>query len=389
VASESFYRSRINFSVFDDEEDDPVKILAITNMYPSLERPGSGVFVEQQIKGLLSRGMDVRVMFVDRRKEGASAYYRIAPMLQGELADFAPDLVHVMYGGVMADQVTKQRGLPPTVVTFHGSDLLGENLSGLARKLISHYGVHCSRKAARRSDGIIVVGRHLLKALGAEIAAAKVQVIPCGIDLERFKPLDQQQCRERLGWQPDDFHILFATSEGDPVKRPELARAAVGLLDGKYGHVKFHVLSGTPNSEVPYWLNAADVLLLTSKHEGSPTIVKEALACGLPVVSVPVGDVRERIAGIDGCHLAEPQPEHLARKLELVYKIRQRLNCDEKLQDISNQTIAARLEQFYLDILRRRHLSEARIAEDAIKSGRQHGVSSHRQRGLAHENARV
>ena len=389
MASEGFYRCRISFSVFDDEEDGPVKILAVTNMYPSLERPGSGVFVEQQIKGLLARGIDVRVMFVDRRKEGASVYYRIPALLQRELADFAPDLVHVMYGGVMADQVTKQGSLPPTVVTFHGSDLLGENLSGLARKLISHYGVHCSRKAARRAEGIIVVGSHLLTALGAGIVAAKVQVIPCGIDLERFKPMDQHQCRERLGWQPDDFHVLFATSAGDPVKRPELARAAVGLLHGIYGHVKFHVLSGTPNSEVPYWLNAADVLLLTSKHEGSPTIVKEAIACGLPVVSVPVGDVRERIAGIDGCHLAEPQPEDLARKLDFVYKIRQRLNCDEKLQDISNQTIAARLEQFYLDTLRRCHVSEARIAEGAIKNRPEYRVPPHRQGGLAGDIARV
>jgi glycosyltransferase involved in cell wall biosynthesis len=229
----------------------------------------------------------------------------------------------------------------------------------------------------------------LLKALSGGIVATKVQVIPCGIDLERFKPLDQRQCRERLGWQPDNFHVLFATSEGDPVKRPELARAAVGLLDGKYRDVKFHVLSGTPNSEVPYWLNAADVLLLTSKHEGSPTIVKEALACRLPVVSVPVGDVRERIAGIDGCHLAEAEPEDLARKLELVYKIRQRLNCDEKLQDISNQTIAARLERFYLDILRRCPVSAERIAEGAIKSAPKYGATPIRQGGLARENARV
>jgi glycosyltransferase involved in cell wall biosynthesis len=334
-------------------------------MYPSPERPGSGVFVEQQVKGLLSRGMDVQVMFLDRRKKGPSIYYRIAPMLERELADFVPDLVHVMYGGVMANQVTKQRGLPPAVVTFHGSDLLGENLSGLARKLISQYGVHCSRKAARRANGIIVVARHLLKALGHGISASKVQVIPCGIDLERFKPLDHLRCRERLGWQPTDFHVVFATSEGDPVKQPELARAAVGLLEANDGRVKFHVLSGIPNSEVPYWLNAADVLLLTSKHEGSPTIVKEALACGLPIVSVPVGDVPERIAEINGCHLAEPMPEDLARKLELVYKSRQRLNCTEKLQEISNQTIATRLEQFYLNILSR------------------HGVTA--SAGLAHE----
>jgi glycosyltransferase involved in cell wall biosynthesis len=320
-------------------------------MYPSPERPGSGVFVEQQVKGLLSRGMDVQVMFLDRRTRGPSVYYRVAPMLERTLADFAPDVVHLMYGGVMADQVTKQRGLPPTVVTFHGSDLLGENLSGLARKLISNYGVHCSRKAARRANGIIVVARHLLKALGRGVPAGKAQVIPCGVDLARFKPLDQRLCRDQLGWASGEFHILFATSEGDPVKRPELARAAVGLFDSKHGCVKFHIMSGTPNSEVPQWLNAADVLLLTSKHEGSPTIVKEALACGLPIVSVNVGDVAERIEGIDGCHLAEAEPAALARKLELVLERRRRLDCREKLHELSSETIAGKLDHFYREII--------------------------------------
>jgi glycosyltransferase involved in cell wall biosynthesis len=327
-----------------------MKILAVTNMYPSPERPGNGVFVEQQVKSLLRRGMDVRVMFLDRKSQGPSVYYRIKETLERELADFAADIVHLMYGGVMAEKVTEFRGLPPTVVTFHGSDLLGENLSGLRRKLISQYGVYCSRKAARRAKGVIVVARHLVKALGKGVAAEKVQVIPCGIDLERFKPLEQSQCKERLGWQSNDFHVLFATSAGDPVKRPELARAAVDLLNRKHGCVKFHVLSGTPNNEVPVWLNAADVLLLTSKHEGSPTIVKEALACGLPIVSVNVGDVAERIEGVDGCHLAEAEPAALARKLDLVFERRQRLDCREKLHELSSETVAAKLEHFYQEI---------------------------------------
>lgn len=338
----------------------PMKILAVTNMYPSPERPGSGVFVEQQVLGLRARGMQVRVLFVDRRSHGPLIYYRIRPMLERELTGFAPDLVHVMYGGVMAQQVTKPRGLPPVVVTFHGSDLLGENLSGRWRKVISHYGVQCSKQAACRANGIIVVARHLLSALGKGIDQRKIQVIPCGIDLRRFKPLEQNWCRERLGWQSEDFHVLFATSAGDPVKRPELARAAVALLNQKLGRVRFHVLSGTPNNEVPVWLNAADALLLTSKHEGSPTIVKEALACGLPIVSVRVGDVAERLADIEGCHLAEPEPEDLARKLELVFANRRRLDCREKLRDLSCEAVAAKLEQFYTEILQGSHASQTK-----------------------------
>jgi glycosyltransferase involved in cell wall biosynthesis len=335
-------------------------------MYPSPARPGNGVFIEQQVSSLSARQLDVRMMFVDRRSLGPSVYYRIGAMLERELAEFAPDVVHVMYGGVMADQVTKHRGVPPTIVTFHGSDLLGENFSGLLRKLISRYGVHCSKRAARRANGVIVVARHLLKAFGKEINSSKVQVIPCGIDLERFKPMDQNRCRERLGWQTGDFHVLFATSAGDPVKRPELARAAVDILNRKRGRINFHVLSGTPNSEVPYWLNAADALLLTSKHEGSPTIVKEGLACGLPIVSVNVGDVPERIAGISGCYLAESEPEDLARKLELVFESRQRIDCGEKSKEFSCETISAKLEQFYLEVLRTYESSKVRVGNPEL-----------------------
>jgi glycosyltransferase involved in cell wall biosynthesis len=271
--------------------------------------------------------------------------------MEREVSGFGPDLIHVMYGGVMAHQVTAARGLPPVIVTFHGSDLLGENRSGWVRKLISRYGVCCSRSAARRAQGVVVVARHLLRALGKQVDPAKIRVIPCGIDLERFRPLRQDQCQARLRWESNEFHILFASSAGDPVKRPELAQAAAANLERRKGRVRFHLLSGVPNCDVPFWINASDVLLLTSEHEGSPTIVKEALACGLPIVSVPVGDVPERIGDVPGCHLAPPDPVELAEKMALVYEHGQRLDCRHKLQALSCETIAARLEDFYREVL--------------------------------------
>ena len=328
-----------------------MRILVVTNLYPSAESPASGVFIEQQVNGLVSLGLKVRVLFVDRRREGPWAYYQLGPRIRNTVAEFAPHLVHVMYGGVMASQVTRQPGLPPVIVTFHGSDLLGENLSGLRRKLISHYGVHCSRKAARRARGIVVVARHLLNALGGVLSHHKVRIIPCGIDLERFKPMDQASCRQRLKWETDCAHVLFATANSDPVKRPWLARAAMDHLASEDVSAQLHVLSGVPNAEVPVWLNASDALLLTSEHEGSPTIVKEALACGLPVVSVDAGDVAERIAGIEGCYLAKADSADLALKLRWVFERQQRLNCRAQLQELSCVAIARKLERFYEEIL--------------------------------------
>ncbi len=324
-----------------------MRILAVTNMYPSEQFPGRGVFIQEQVKGLSALGLGVRVLFIDRWRDGPTAYYRMGERLAAAFREFAPDLVHVMYGGVMAERVVRQFHFRPTLVTFHGSDLLGENLSGWARRLISRYGVWCSRRAAKAAEGIVVVARHLLRALPRAALTAKAHVLPCGIDLQRFKPMDSLLCRRQLGWRSDAFHVLFASSNGDPVKRPGLAQAAVRQTLHQGIPAELHYLTGVPNSAVPVWLNASDALLLTSLHEGSPTVIKEALACGLPVVSVDVGDVAERIEGIEGCHLARPDPAGLADRLSLVHQRRQRLDCRGRLEAISVQNVARRLKDLY------------------------------------------
>jgi len=330
-----------------------MRILAVTNMYPSESSSARGVFVHEQVKGLRAIGLDVRVLFVDRRREGPLAYYRMHDKISSAVAEFDPDAIHVMYGGVMADQVARRHHVRPIVVTFHGSDLLGENLSGWTREIISRYGVHCSRRAARVAESVIVVARHLTGALKGAASPDKTHVIPCGIDLERFQRMDPLVCKQKLGWSAGSFHVLFASSNGDPVKRPWLAKAAVAQMSNADRPPELHYLTGISNADVPVWLNASDVLLLTSRHEGSPTVVKEALACGLPVVSTDVGDVAERIEGIEGCHLAKSDPADLAAKLVSVRQRAQRLDCEVRLKELSILSIAHRLKQCYEGVTRK------------------------------------
>jgi len=342
-----------------------MRLLAVTNMYPSAARPSSGVFVREQVKGLRAIGLEVRVLLIDRRSEGAFEYYRMGDRIDAAVTEFNPDVIHVMYGGVMADQIVRRHSTHraatvrersyyrrPVVVTFHGSDLLGENLSGWVRKAFSRYGVYCSRRAAKAANGIIVVAQHLAKALRKVVTPEKVRVIPCGIDLERFKPMDSLSCKQQLGWDFRTFHVLFASNNGDPVKRPWLAKMAVEhqSRDRKGAPVQLHYMTGISNTEVPLWLNASDALILTSLHEGSPTVVKEALACGLPIVSVDVGDVAERIEGIEGCYLAEPEPTALAAKLSLVRENGTRLNCRTRLEELSILNVAQQLKQCYENV---------------------------------------
>jgi len=329
----------------------PLHVLAITNMYPSHARPTHGIFVEQQIRGLRDIGLNVEVFCVDRAEGGMASYFRMLKPLRALVQRTKPAIVHVMYGGIMADRIARWNSGCPTIITFHGSDLLGENLSGIWRRWVSRYGVRCSWRAAHAAQGIVVVSERLRHALPSGLDAAKVRVIPCGIDLERFKPLDPSACRRQLGWSKNSFNVLFASNSSDPVKRPWLAFSTVDRLKFLGVPTELRYLHGVPNLDVPTWMSASDALLLTSAHEGSPMVVKEALACGLPVVSVDVGDVAERIKGIKSCRIALPTVDDLAAELLLVLQMRDRVQAHERIQELSLGNIALKLDRFYRETL--------------------------------------
>lgn len=328
-----------------------MRILAVTNMYPTPRHPAMGTFVEQQIVGLRRIGLDVDVMLVNRCERGMGSYLTMGAELRSRIKHFQPEVVHVMYGGVLAARVTSIVEDRPSVVSLCGSDLLGEYLSGSLRRIVSECGVLASHIAARRAFGIVVKSRNLEEALPTTIDRSKVRIIPNGIDLERFRPLKQEDCREKLGWSSNKFHVLFPANAGDPRKRPYLAQAAIDIANRSGLNAEMHQIRGVPHEEVPIWLNASDVVLLTSLHEGSPNIIKEALACDVPVVSLDVGDVRERISGTEGCHVALPDPHDLGTKLGLVGSRRGRITGREKVRQLSLESTSLKLRCFYLEVL--------------------------------------
>lgn len=328
-----------------------MRILAVTNMLPTLRSPNSGRFIEQQLDGLKMIGLDVHVLFVDRVAKGMRTYAVLPRELRAKIRTCEPDLIHAHYGGVMADLVTRTVHDRPTIVTFHGSDLLGQPYESPLRRFLSSYGVFASRKAARRCAGIIIVAEHLRQALPRDVKNSKLKVIPCGIDTRLFVPRERADCCRKLGWDPDVFHVLFQDS-GDPVKRPALAFESVQALRKSGVRCELHVLRKVPYADVPIWINASNTLLLTSIHEGSPTIVKEALACNLPIVSVDVGDVCERLEGIEGCYIARPQSGDLSSKLSLVASSAERIDGRPAVQGLSLEHIAGRVADFYREVLR-------------------------------------
>lgn len=324
-----------------------LRVLAVTNTYPTPLCPAGGTFVEQQIAGLRRIGLNVEVLVINRSEGGMRSYFTAGAELQKCLKRFHPDLVHVMYGGILAEEVTRVVRNRPSVVSFCGSDLLGERLSGPLRRVLSQCGVFASHVAARRAGGIVVKSRNLEEALPVTVDRHKVRIIPSGIDLDRFRPLDQMDCCNKLGWDPNKFHVLFTTSSGDPCKRPHLAKAAVETASQLGLNAEMHILRGVPHEDVPIWFNASNVVLLTSLQEGSPNVIKEALACNVPIVSVDVGDVAERINGIDGCHIALPDPQDLGVRLISVRSRGGRIAGRERVLSLSLEQTALKLMDLY------------------------------------------
>jgi glycosyltransferase involved in cell wall biosynthesis len=300
----------------------------ITSEWPVAGSPQGGLFIKQQVDSLRSAGVETEV-FHFQGKKNPVIYWRAMTAVRELLRRQQFDLVHAQFGqsGLLAFPKRV-----PLVVTFHGSDVIGvvNDSNGkytLYGKLLSRI----SRWVASRADAVIVVARHLIQRLPK---AKPIHVVPCGIDLDLFRCIPKSRARLRLDWPLDERLVLFAANPKLAVKRFPLAERSVQILNRSVP-ARLVTASGVPYRDMPYYMNACDALVLTSMHEGSPCVVKEALACNLPVVSVAVGDVAERLAGIDSCRLcADDSPGTIAKDLEQVLLRKEPANSRDAIRPL-------------------------------------------------------
>lgn len=315
-----------------------MRILIITPEWENLP------FISQQVMFLVRKGIYIDV-FQYKAKRKLQNYLKAWLKLRTHYDLNQYDLIHAHFGqsGLIALPSRKQ-----CVVTFHGSDLQGivgrdfrYKFSGVILRLLSKF-------VASHVKQVIIVSNHMVEFLPRGVDP---QVIPCGVDLELFYPMDKETCRKQLCLPKTKHLILFGGRPYIPGKRLPLAMAAIGLLKTQLD-IELIIMNDVPHKCVPYYINACDLMLLTSLHEGSPTIVKEALACNVPVVSVDVGDVRERIGDIKGCALCRnDSPQEIARSILAVLACGNRINSRSKIENLDEKLIAQRLFNLYGSIL--------------------------------------
>jgi teichuronic acid biosynthesis glycosyltransferase TuaC len=263
---------------------------------------------------------------------------------------FRPQVIHAHYGTVTAMFAALGAGLIPLVITYRGSDL---NCLPSARGVREAAGRLLSQIAALRAARIICVSRHLKNLLWWR--QLRVTVLPSGADPDVFRPEPRKTLRAKLGWKDEERVVLFNAGCDWRNKRLDLAQNAVREARQWAPSVRLEVLDGSvAPASVPAMMNAADCLLVTSDSEGSPAVVQEALATNLPVVSVDVGDVAERLEGVAYSYVTERSPHALGRALAQVLNPPRRSDGRSRAEECSSPRIARELGRLYHEVLKER-----------------------------------
>jgi teichuronic acid biosynthesis glycosyltransferase TuaC len=319
----------------------PDRAIRVLGVIPGTESALSMPFSRREMKAVCAHGAESHVFFL-RSRTNPVAVLREAIRLRKTIREVRPDVVHAQFGTVTA-LVCVLISEVPVVITFQGQDL---NPSPGISWIRSRLGRIFSQLAARRAAEIICVSPGLRNHLAA--IANPVHVLPAGVQMNLFSPLSMEECRAKIGWKPDEKVAVINAGDNPLRKRVDIAQAAVLHAQKSIPNLRLFVFQGRIHpDEMPLYLNAADCLIMASECEGSPCVVKEALACNLPIVSVDVGDVVERLAGVTPSAIVPRDPIALGDKLVEIVRDGHRSNGREKVAELSEESIARKVVDVY------------------------------------------
>lgn len=263
-----------------------VRALIVTNLYPTQEQPRLGRFVSDQVEATRALGAEIELFTFPL---GARRYLPAARRLRRFLKGQSFDVVHAHYG--LCGWVAALAGAEPLVVTFHGTDIRHRLVGAASRRLTGRLDLIAG---ASRSAFLPEGGRP-----GLPHAERPTAVLPCGVDLERFRPIPRPEARRALGLEAGGRYLLFPANPARRVKRHDRAQQVARLAGAE-----LLTTSEVAPERMPEWINAASAVLVSSDSEGFGLAALEALACGVPLLSTPVG-VAPLVAGaVDGCLVA-------------------------------------------------------------------------------------
>lgn len=254
--------------------------------------------VKSQAESLIKAGTDVEFFTIIGK--GLKGYLQNVVPLKNIINKNRYDLIHAHYS--LSAFTATLAGCRPLVVSLMGSDVRLKGVFGLGVKMCSFF----------YWDSVIVKSSDMADHIGIR----NVEIIPNGIDISLFQSVNKTDAVKKLGWDPRKQHILFAANPCRPVKNYELFEKAYQLLSISK-NCQVHCLEDLPHQDVPFYMNASELVVLTSLWEGSPNVIKEAMACNCPVVATHVGDVARLFGDEPGHFLAGFDAYDVADKIKV------------------------------------------------------------------------
>ena len=295
-----------------EEQTTPKKyrVLMVTGIYPTPERPHKGTFVKPIVDSLLADGHTVEIVHPNPSHSMPLRYLSATLQVFFKTLTGHFDIVHGHYG--LWCLVARMQWTTPVVAAFLGDDLLGTVTEDESLSKKSLLVVRVSQWLCRHVEVVTVKSEQMKKASLTDDAV----VLADGINFDLFQPMPRTEARTLLGWDPNKYYVVFANNPTIPVKNFKLAKAAIECLRERGMEAELIVATGLPQSKVVQYINASNALILPSIAEGAPNVVKEAMACNVPVVATNVGDVEQVIAHTEGCTVCTQDAEAMAEGLE-------------------------------------------------------------------------
>lgn len=287
-------------------------------------------FIEEQIKALQSKGVVCDFFKIEGR--GIYGYLKELLPLRKKIMEGKYDLVHAHYG--LSGLLANFQRLIPVVTTFHGSDI-NRKVNNLLSTLTGQISAHN-----------IYVSKKLFEKLYRK--PSNYSIIPCGIDLEIMRSIPKERARAELKMGIDKNFALFSSSFERPEKNSKLAKEAIKLA-GK--NIELIELKGYSRHQVKLLMNACNLLLMTSFTEGSPQVIKEAMACGTPIISTDVGDVREVIGRTKNCFITCYDKEGIANKITYLVEHDTKTDGRKEIKKFDKYVIVEQIINIYTQIL--------------------------------------
>ena len=323
-----------------------LRVLVVTNLWPNEADPGYGSFVKAQMESLRPLGVEFDVVFMDGRQSKWN-YFRGLVEMRRRLKSRRYDLIHAHFG--LSGWVARLQGRVPVVVSFMGDDVLGRFTREGGVTLYGHFLRAASFILARLVAGVIVKSPEMK----GKLRLGSARVIPNGVDLALFRPMDSDAARRKLGLNLNKKFVLFPYNPTEARKRYDLIKAAVELAAVEIPELEILHVRGVPAERMPLYMNAADVFVLASMTEGSPNALKEAMAVNLPVITVAVGDAVDLIGASEGCYLVHRDVDSIAEKIVEVCRRGRRSRGREWVADLAMEKVAKEIVGVYRAVLDR------------------------------------